>query len=248
MAETTVIYYSDNSLPQALADVCQRYLLRVAGEMPIISVSQKPMALGHNICVGDIGRSLLSLFRQQLIGLEAATTQYVAFAEHDVIYSPEHFQFVPPKRDVFYYNTNFWYLHYGERDPELTNLFSWGAKRRPNGEFQAPQSQLIAEREMVIQAYRDRLSLIKDGLLSRVLPAEPGMRRKDAIGQLEGIPAFLPLLEWASKWKAEWFSTIIPNLDIQHGDNYSRKSKVRVGKKRRGVLPYWGTVQDVLGC
>lgn len=59
---------------------------------PIIAVSQKPQDFGDvRLCIGEIGRSWLSLFKQQDIGIAAATTPIVAFAEHDVLYSAEHF-------------------------------------------------------------------------------------------------------------------------------------------------------------
>ena len=39
-----------------------------AGDTPIISVSQKPMDLGNNICVGDVERSSQNGYMQLLIG------------------------------------------------------------------------------------------------------------------------------------------------------------------------------------
>jgi hypothetical protein len=256
MAETTIIYYSCSTLAEPLAQLCRTYLVRAAAGIPIISVTQKPTELGQNICVGDIGRSLYSIFEQQIIGLNAARTCYAAFAEHDVIYAPGHFQFVPPQPDVFYYNTNFWYLNWGDREAGMRGQFSWDPKRQPYGEFKAPQSQLIVSRELALQAYSERLALIQNGYISRHLPVEPGLKRKSATLMLadasantssaEARETYAALIRWASKWRAAWFSVAVPNLDIQHTANWSRHRRVRAGGKIRMALPYWGTMDDVI--
>ena len=40
--------------------------------------------------------------------LENSTANIIFFCEHDVLYHPSHFDFTPPKKDVFYFNTNVW--------------------------------------------------------------------------------------------------------------------------------------------
>ena len=65
MAETTVIYYTDNSIDEKLMKFCQKNILEAAQGKPIISVSQKPIDFGENICVGEIGRSHLNLYKQE---------------------------------------------------------------------------------------------------------------------------------------------------------------------------------------
>lgn len=255
MVETTVIYYTDNSLDEMILNLCQRYLVRAVGDNPILSVSQKPMAFGLNICVGEIGRSILSIFQQQVTGLEAVRTKYVAFAEHDVIYSPEHFAFIPPRDDIFYYNTNLWYLQYGGYYPELTGMFSYIPRRQPYREFVSPQSQLIANRELVLRAYKERMSFVEKGWLSRALPAEPGVKKissviklKELLGRSigEARRMYETLIEWVNKWTAKHFVTVIPNLDIRHNTNISRGKRDKVGKKRCYELPYWGTLKDIM--
>ena len=95
----SIVYYTDNTLPEPLATAVQRQLIRSAEGKPIISVSQKPMDLGRNICLGDIGRSHLSIYRQILAGAEAADTELVGLAEHDCLYTPEHWNYVPPDNE-----------------------------------------------------------------------------------------------------------------------------------------------------
>lgn len=67
----TVVYYTSNWLdtqnPYFLENT-KKQLLTAIGDLPLISVSQKPIAFGTNICVGEIGRSHLNLYRQILAG------------------------------------------------------------------------------------------------------------------------------------------------------------------------------------
>src|SRR3989344_7916542 len=91
MNDLTVVYYTANHVSDYFMANTKKILLEAIGEIPIISVSQKPMDLGTNICVGDSLRSHVNIYRQALIGVKKAETKYIALAEDDVLYSPEHF-------------------------------------------------------------------------------------------------------------------------------------------------------------
>ncbi len=108
----TVIYYSSNrENPQFEEKIMENLYTKVSG-LPIISVTQKPVALGQNICVGDVGTSGFNVCRQIQIGCEAAATPFVITAEADCLYSPDYFTFIPPKWDVCYRNTNIYVQKY----------------------------------------------------------------------------------------------------------------------------------------
>lgn len=92
---STVIYYTSNREDERFELVIREQILQAAGGLPIISVSQKPIDFGKNICVGDVGVSNQNAHRQFQIGCEVATTEYVHAAESDTLYPPEYFQFVP---------------------------------------------------------------------------------------------------------------------------------------------------------
>jgi hypothetical protein len=92
---TTIIYYTANREEERFEQVIRQQIIRAAGGLPIISVSQKPIDFGQNICVGDVGISNQNAHRQFQIGCEAAKTEYVHAAESDTLYPPEYFQFVP---------------------------------------------------------------------------------------------------------------------------------------------------------
>src|SRR3989304_7380503 len=149
--DLTVVYYTSNWLdthnPYFLENT-KKQLLVAIGDLPLISVSQKPIAFGKNICVGETGRSHLNLYRQILIGCKEAKTKYVAMAEDDVLYSHEHFHYRTPEKDVFAYNMAKWSLFTWSRPP----VFSLRIKRKV-------VNSLIAKRDMLIEALEERFAL-----------------------------------------------------------------------------------------
>lgn len=110
MTKTTVIYYTSNREDPAFEARVQENLLKVCGDLSIISVSHKPLNLGTNICVGDVGVSGFNMFRQVLIGCEAAKTKFIISAEADCLYPPDYFQFIPPRLDIPYRNSNLYVM------------------------------------------------------------------------------------------------------------------------------------------
>lgn len=108
--KTTIIYYTSNREDPKFEKRIQENLVKVCGDLPIISVSHKPIELGHNICVGDVGTSGFNMFRQVQIACEAATTEFVISAEADCVYPPDYFKFIPPKDDVCYRTNNLYVM------------------------------------------------------------------------------------------------------------------------------------------
>lgn len=107
---TTIIYYSSNKESQEFEKKIVANLLENCGGLPIISVSHKPMNLGKNICVGDVGASGFNMFRQVLIACEEAKTQFVLSAEADCLYPPDYFTFNPPTDDACYRDSNLYVM------------------------------------------------------------------------------------------------------------------------------------------
>lgn len=98
----TVVYYSSNREPESFEQKIQATILANMGNSHLISVSQKPMDFGENICVGEVGVTGHNAWRQFQLGCEKARTKYVCAAEADCLYPPEYFAFRPPRDDVFY--------------------------------------------------------------------------------------------------------------------------------------------------
>ena len=110
MDSVTIIYYTSNREDASFELKVRELILKNCGGLPIISVSQKPIDFGKNICVGDVGASGFNMFRQVLIGCMEAKTKFVISAEADCLYPPDYFDFIPPRKDKCYRNSNLYVM------------------------------------------------------------------------------------------------------------------------------------------
>lgn len=114
MDDLTILYYSSNREKPEFEKQVTDNILRIVGNTPIISISQKPMNFGDNICVGDVGLSDYNIYRQMQIGCLRAKTKYVCTAEADCFYPPTgYFDFKPPKDWTAGHYTNVYILWKG---------------------------------------------------------------------------------------------------------------------------------------
>lgn len=109
----TVIYLTDNKEKPDFEEKIKSKLREVVGDHPLVSVSQKPINFGHNICVGDVGASYRNAYIQMHIGATYAKTEYVAIAEADQLYPPRYFDF-EPKNDIYNYQ-DLWILRHWDK-------------------------------------------------------------------------------------------------------------------------------------
>lgn len=232
--DLTVIYYTCNYLekenPVFLAN-CQHYLLKAIGELPLISVSQKPMDFGKNICVGDIGRSHLNIYRQILAGCKAATTKYVAMAEDDILYSYAHFHTLVPHRDYFLY------------DMAKLSLFTWSkpmvfsfrTRRRVI-------NHLIAPRKMLIDALEERFARLEE--------LKKAGKSEDQIIHHWGDPGRYEnyLGVTVRETQEEYFG--IPSIVFTHpkayGYEFNHGQRKRLGDIQIVEEPHWGRAEKIV--
>jgi len=156
-----IIYYTDNRLDDRIASGVRRQI--AASNLPIVSVSLKPLEFGKNICV-PYRRGYLTLFKQILVGLWAAESDYIFMCEHDVLYHPSHFEFVPQRDDVYYYNNNAykWNIKTGQ----VVSYDCWWL------------SQLCASRKILIEHYTRKIQIIEsEGKKLWNWRFEPGTKR-----------------------------------------------------------------------
>ncbi len=242
----TILYLTDNSLDEQIATLCRRVLLREADGLPIVSVSQKPVDLGVNVCVGDIGRSWTSLYRQLLAGVEAAPTDWVVVAEHDCLYTHEHLSYQPDDAEVFWYNSNAWLVEGpGGNHPELFGMYSYWPRR-------LALSQLICDKHLLKVSIEERLAILATGgsMDRQYLGCgEPGVVSDRALQKAKraadsGQPIQLQryLKDYLQRYEHRVFQTVNPNLDCRHGTNFSGAKR---GKKRTYELPFWGRFAEV---
>ena len=146
MENLTICYYTSNKERPEFEKRIQETLLQNSGGLPIISVSQKPIDLGKNICVGDVGASGFNCFRQIQIACQAATTKFVISAEADCLYPKDYFTFIPPRDDICYRNTNLYVM------PDARDYYFY---KGGNG---ATHSQIVGR-----EFYLDRLNKLFEG-------------------------------------------------------------------------------------
>jgi hypothetical protein len=100
----TILYYTSNHEDPIFENKIRENIWQQKGDLPIISVSQRPINFGQNICVGDVGLSYLNEFRQILIGAMSVRTDYIIFAESDFLYPRDYFTFNPTADNYLYDN------------------------------------------------------------------------------------------------------------------------------------------------
>jgi len=217
MSMKGLIYYTDNQCEERIADIVRKQINSINNGYPIVSVSQYPINFGKNIIV-SLPRSILSMFKQMLTGLENIDTDIVFFVEHDILYHPSHFEFTPPKKDIFYYNVNTWKV----RPKDGQALFYYSQQ----------VSGLCAYRDLLLEHYRKRIGRVEREGFTRRLGFEPGNH---------------PYPRGVDHYKAESWRSEHPNVDIRHGKNVSgcrfKKDEFRREPKEWQLadeIPFWG--------
>jgi hypothetical protein len=217
-----IVYYSDNELDSRIMELAQDQLSRSG--LPIVSVSLKPLDFGENHVL-ELERGPLTLFKQILTGLKASKSDVIFFAEHDVLYHPSHFDFIPPDKNKVYYNTNTWNVFYNAKTwSRFRNIWKWDAEGRKCLHYDSIRtSQLCAYRDLLIEHYEKRVALVEKKGFSYYIGYEPGSRHKRfAVDSLQ---------------KGTWVSEH-PNIDIKHGRNLTiirwKKEQFRCQKYTSG--------------
>ena len=111
----TIVYYTGHTGEPFFEQKIREELLKSSKGMKIVSVSQKPLDFGENICVGDVGKSHFNAWKQMKIGVENAKTKFVCMAEDDTLYPEEYFEFVPPREDYLYVPKQCYVLFLGRK-------------------------------------------------------------------------------------------------------------------------------------
>ena len=215
----TILYYTSNLKNELFAERIREHLLKTIGNTPLISVSQKPLKFGQNICVGDIGRSFSNVYRQILTGCKAAKTDYVGLAEDDTLYPPLHFDehYLQPL-DTFNYNFCRWSI------PTWLKLPVYVITQR------LCNSNLIAPRKLLIELIEKRLKIDKG---QSKLWNEPG--KHDAEYGL-GI------------YKTKWFVTT-PVVSFIHKEALGFEflgERKKINPMRAYDIPVWGHVNNLM--
>lgn len=219
--DLTIVYYSANVIPANFATRVWVQLEKAAQDQPIISVTQVAMPIIEPNIVVDYPRHHLSIYRQALDGARAAKTEYIALAEDDVLYSPEHFKY-RPKDKKFAYNLGYW------------NITTWGEPLFTHkGGSRINLGNLVCEREAFIESMEERFAKYPDGKVNLGLWAEPGKYERQL-----GVAV----------QEFETFYTNPPNIMFSHETSLSfggLGTRKRLGELRANNIPYWGEAKEI---
>lgn len=211
MSDTTIIYYSSNHEKPEFEERIRQNILDVAGNIPIISVTQKPINFGKNIVVGDVGASGFNMFRQVQIACREAKTKFVVSAEADCLYPPDYFTFIPEKDNKCYRNSNLYVM------PQHRAYF-W---RKEEG---ATHAQVIGR-----QFYLDTLDKLFTGAPAWSVEEKNFPKERTHKKQVDVF--------WPDD--IEYYESDNPVVQIK--TSQSMRHYTNSDRQARHELPYWGT-------
>lgn len=206
-----IIFYTDNTLKEEIAGKIQRNLKRISQEknIPIICSSLKKMDFGNiNLDFPNLERGAFTLLKQILGALENSRADVIFFTEHDVLYHPSHFDFIPPTDDAYYYNVNVWKVRFEDGHGLSVDNFR-------------QLSCLCAYRIIVLNHFRKKVAIVEERRKAILASGSP--LKNDGVSKYMGIEPGgqskprdvneLPIKSWRSEF---------PNIDIRHDSNFTK--------------------------
>lgn len=223
MNDITVIYYTLNKTPARWHEYHMEKLKKAIGSAPVISLSRVPMEFGENHIDTD-KPAYSNIYRQLLRGAKLAKTKYVATAEDDVLYSPQHFKEFRPKDDEFSYNHARWSVFAWEREKAIYCL-----RQRVSN------CSLIAPRTLLIDALEERFQRYAGQTIPESLMGECG---RNKLEKKMGI---------TKRKLKEWWSTVpIIHLNHKEGTDGRQIAQAKLhGQLKAYEIPYWGKAADI---
>jgi len=214
------VYYTNNIINPEIFNAVQKQLSLFKG--PIVSVSHKPIDFGTNIVV-NLESSILSMFKQILIGVENIKADIIYLTEHDILYHPSHFDFKPINPDRFYYNVNTWKVC------SKTGQALFYYTKQVSG--------LCGYKKIMVDHYRNRIKKVEKEGFSRRMGFEPGTWQPP-----RGVDSY----------RSHTYMSQVANIDIRHNNNITAnrwdKSKFRnksstLGWRLSDKVPGWGVTK-----
>jgi hypothetical protein len=215
-----LVYYSDNRGDPLILETVRKQLRHVSNGYQLVSAVLAPGVahFGDIQIVLPLERSRLAMFKQILAGLEALSTDVAFLVEHDCLYTASHFAFDPPRRDRYYYDTN-WYrvdAHTGRAVTYLANQVSG----------------LCADRALLLDHYRRRVAQVERDGYDHRLGYEPGNHPPPR--GLDAIPA-------------ERYRAAEPYIDIRHGCNLTASRWDPAQFRDKSTCTEWQEVDAIPG-
>lgn len=187
-----IIFYSDGRIEEPIKSLVFNNILKA--DLPITLSYLQP---GEE-------RSYPQMVRQIIFCLEKSKAKYVFFCEHDVLYHKSYFNFIPPRDDIYYYNTHLYRWDY-PKDRLITY------------DGLTSLSQMCCNRLLALEHYKKRLKKIEKLGLEKIKSREPEWARRwgyEPGTKRRRIGGFSD--EQSEKWRS-W----LPNIDIRHDMTFS---------------------------
>ena len=219
-----IIYITDNSADPHLLEVCRQNLRRCVDEDSIISVSHLPIDFGKNVVIDGLDREPYSIFVQILTGIKMSNADVIFIAEHDVLYHPSHFDFIPTKKNRIFYNTNRWAVDPVETSPTYGLAVFY---------YTNTTSFLCGHKDFLMALFSKGVEILEKNK----------WRIRDGCIPPKDMPHNERRKFRFIRWMAEY-----PSLDIRHKNTYtpknmakrSKSGKYLYGWQEKYELPFWG--------
>jgi len=213
-----IIYYTDNQLDEKIAKPVRDRLQTIAKDknLSITCSSLKKMDFGdERIRFPSLTRGYPALFKQIMAALEHSPADIIFFCEHDVLYHPSHFEFVPPDKETFYYNQNVWFLrmtdghclHYDVN--QLSGLCGW--------------------KDALLTHFRERYERVMKEGFTRNMGFEPFTHNR---------------VKWNKEYKLGTWKSEYPNVDIKSGANATGARWKKEQYRNQQLLINWTELEN----
>jgi len=191
-------------------------------------MSRKPYPREPNTInvLQDKPKSLSNIYWQLLRGAKMAETDYIAVAEDDTLYPPEHF-LQRPKKDRIGYNMNHWSLFTWITKHHPEPIYSWRNRR---GNY-----SMLSYRELVIEALEERFKKFPDGTIDKIT----GEIGRPMVERNMGI-TLRPVQE---------FETTVSIINFNHSnasDDLQLRQRKSLGEIRAYDIPRWGKAKELI--
>lgn len=202
------------------AEYSRKVLLEAIGDLPLISVSRKPLDFGLNL-LDEEPKSLSNIYFQMLRACKEVKTKYIAIAEDDTLYPKEHFDWRPEDNEFYYDQNRFALFTWG------TPMYHW-RNRKSN-------CSLIAPTALLIEALEERFAKWPDG-------TPEGITGEVGRGMVEKN---LGLKRRKAK---EVFSKVsLIQVNHEYGSEERQKThRKSYGPIRAYDIPHWGKAKELL--
>ena len=178
-----------------------------------------------NIKFPSLKRGYKAMFKQILGALENSRDDIIFFCEHDVLYDPSHFDFVPEDRETFYYNQNVWLLRVTDG-----HALHYDVNQ---------VSGICVYRETAIKHYRERFELV-ERKEKELTPDE----FNSWVRHMGFEPFTHNRVQWNTKFKTGKWMSEYPNIDIKHGANLTGQRWNKDQYRNQNLLINWQESED----